>query len=224
MYQLNNVPNNIIELSHSKLSDNAVLSIARRIAMFKNNDALEPTHHICSLIAEASVRLTAVTDVTTAVSSIRIQLTLHVLNTRMILGLSVLLPDTNTISYVLSSNRAVWAITSHAFNASIVFVTSRTCRVFKKISTNPTIWLITVSNVANSIPIIAITTRLLGQNLHLIIVGNGIKRAAAYRCISHTNAVAINKSSISNRKPTIKCSMPIPCEPVKYSAVLPAIL
>ena len=157
MYQLNNVPNNIIELSHSKLSDNAVLSIARRIAMFKNNDALEPTHHICSLIAEASVRLTAVTDVTTAVSSIRIQLTLHVLNTRMILGLSVLLPDTNTISYVLSSNRAVWAITSHAFNASIVFVTSRTCRVFKKISTNPTIWLITVSNVANSIPIIAIT-------------------------------------------------------------------
>ena len=76
MYQLNNVPNNIIELSHSKLSDNAVLSIARRIAMFKNNDALEPTHHICSLIAEASVRLTAVTDVTTAVSSIRIQLTL----------------------------------------------------------------------------------------------------------------------------------------------------
>lgn len=99
MYQLNNVPNNIIELSHSKLSDNAVLSIARRIAMFKNNDALEPTHHICSLIAEASVRLTAVTDVTTAVSSIRIQLTLHVLNTRMILGLSVLLPDTNTISY-----------------------------------------------------------------------------------------------------------------------------
>ncbi len=174
---------------HCKLPNNAILSITRRITVFKDNDTLEPTNHIFGLVPEAPIRLTTASNVTATVCGIRIQLALHVPNSRMILGLSIFPPNTNTIPYVLRGNCAVWPIASHTGDAGIIIVAPRTRRIFKKISANPTIRFRTIREVVDPVPIITITTRLLSQNFYLVVVSNGIKRSATYCNISYTNPV-----------------------------------